>query len=259
MSHADGTQSTLELEEYVVGVVSAEMPASFDEEALKAQAVASRTYVLSRGLEVDDTTLTQVYLDPSGRQAKWQDDYATYEAKIEACVKATQGEVLTYEGQYISALFFSSSNGKTENNDDYFDAVSLPYLRSVDSSWDLEVSDTVYRQKAFTTEALSELFQTDQVDMEIISYKPSGRVDQVRVNDRLYSGREIRERLGLASSDFDIEKQADTYIFHTIGYGHGVGMSQYGALGMARAGYDYQEILLHYYQGVQIENLSNRV
>ena len=172
-------------------------------------------------------------------------------------MEATKGEVLTYQGQYISALFFSSSNGKTENNEDYFNTVSVPYLRSVDSSWDLEVSSQVYREKSFTKEELNQIFETDDFTLTILSYKESGRVDQVDVSGKTYTGREIREKLGLASSDFDIEQEGDTYIFHTVGYGHGVGMSQYGAQGMAEEGYDYRTILTYYYQGVEIEKLHS--
>ena len=254
---ADGSVREVALEEYVVGVVSAEMPVSFSQEALKAQAVASRTYVLSRDLVVDDTTSSQVYEDEARRREKWKEDFEANEAKIEACVEATKGEVLTYQGQYISALFFSSSNGKTENNEDYFNTVSVPYLRSVDSSWDLEVSSQVYREKSFTKEELNQIFETDDFTLTILSYKESGRVDQVDVSGKTYTGREIREKLGLASSDFDIEQEGDTYIFHTVGYGHGVGMSQYGAQGMAEEGYDYRTILTYYYQGVEIEKLHS--
>lgn len=257
VTHSDGSVSEVDLEEYVVGVVSAEMPCSFDEEALKAQAVASRTYVLSRNLVVDDSTSSQVYEDQVAREEKWKENFSTNEAKIEACVEATKGEVLTYEGQYISALFFSSSNGKTENNEDYFNTVSVPYLRSVDSSWDLEVSNQVYREKSFTIDELNDIFQTENFEISILSYKESGRVDLVRIGTREYTGREIREKLGLASSDFDIERVGDSYVFHTVGYGHGVGMSQYGAQGMAEEGYDYREILTYYYQGVEIEKLHS--
>lgn len=257
VTHSDGSVSEVDLEEYVVGVVSAEMPCSFDEEALKAQAVASRTYVLSRNLVVDDSTSSQVYEDQVAREEKWKENFSTNEAKIEACVEATKGEVLTYEGQYISALFFSSSNGKTENNEDYFNTVSVPYLRSVDSSWDLEVSNQVYREKSFTIDELNDIFQTENFEISILSYKESGRVDLVRIGTREYTGREIREKLGLASSDFDVEHVGDSYVFHTVGYGHGVGMSQYGAQGMAEEGYDYREILTYYYQGVEIEKLHS--
>lgn len=257
VTHSDGSVSEVDLEEYVVGVVSAEMPCSFDEEALKAQAVASRTYVLSRNLVVDDSTSSQVYEDQVAREEKWKENFSTNEAKIEACVEATKGEVLTYEGQYISALFFSSSNGKTENNEDYFNTVSVPYLRSVDSSWDLEVSNQVYREKSFTIDELNDIFQTENFEISILSYKESGRVDLVRIGTRQYTGREIREKLGLASSDFDVEHVGDSYVFHTVGYGHGVGMSQYGAQGMAEEGYDYREILTYYYQGVEIEKLHS--
>jgi len=257
ISRQDGSIETVDLETYVTGVVSAEMPASFELEALKAQAVASRTFVMARNLKVDDTTSSQVYYDKTQRQSNWQDDFETYEQKIETAVKETAGEVLMYDGQYISALFFSSSNGKTENNNDYFASASLPYLQSVDSKWDLAYDGT-FRKKSFTSEQLNELFETEQFSLEIISYTQSGRVNEVSVCGTSYTGREIREKLGLASSDFDVSKEGDVYTFETVGFGHGVGMSQYGANGMAAEGYHYDEILKHYYQGVTIEKINEK-
>lgn len=256
INRQDGTIDEVELEDYLVGVVAAEMPAEFELEALKAQAVASRTIVLSRGLSVDDTVSSQVYYDKTQRKNNWQDDYDKYEKKIEAAVKQTAKEVLMYDGKYISALFFSSSNGKTENNEDYFASASVPYLKSVDSKWDLSYDGT-FRTKSFTLEELNRLFQTDAFTIEITSYTKSGRVDQVEVCGKLYSGREIREKLGLASNDFEVKEEDGQFIFETVGFGHGVGMSQYGALGMAKEGYNYREILTHYYQGAYIEKIKN--
>lgn len=251
----DGSIDQVALEEYIMGVVSAEMPASFEMEALKAQAVASRTFVLSRALKVDDTVSSQVYYDKQQRQVNWGADFETYESKIEEAVRLTAGEVMTYEGQYISALFFASSNGKTENNEDYFVSANLPYLQSVDSSWDLAFAQT-YRHKTFSKAELNSIFETTDFTIEILTYTESGRVESVDVCGKIYSGREIREKLSLASNDFDVSKEGDNYVFETIGYGHGVGMSQYGACGMAMDGYDYQAILHHYYQGVTIEKIT---
>ncbi len=255
VSRQDKRIDQVPLEEYIVGVVSAEMPASFELEALKAQAVASRTFVMSRNLKVDDTVSSQVYYDEARRKENWGADFATNEARIEEAVNTTAGEVLMYDGKYISALFFSSSNGKTENNEDYFVSAQVPYLKSVDSSWDLAYDGT-FRSQSFSLDELNTLFGVEAFEIKILSYKDSGRVDSVDVCGTVYSGRDIREKLGLASSDFDVEKDGENYVFKTVGHGHGVGMSQYGANGMAGEGYQYDEILKHYYQGVSIEKIN---
>lgn len=254
ISRQNGTVETVDLESYVIGVVAAEMPASFELEALKAQAVASRTYVMSRQLQVDDTTSSQVYYDQKQRQENWQGQYEVYESKITQAVQETAAEVMTYNGAYISALFFSSCNGRTENNEDYFASASVPYLQSVDSSWDLSFAGT-YREKTFSLEELNKLFGTSDFTMDICRYHDSGYVATVDVCGTIYTGREIREKLGLASSAFSLIPEGDQITFATVGYGHGVGMSQYGANGMALEGYTYQEILAHYYQGVTIEKI----
>lgn len=254
VTRTSGEVEEIPLEEYIIGVVSGEMPVSFHPEALKAQAVASRTFVLSRNLKVDDSTSSQVYLDQDQRRANWQDDYPTNEQLVEAAVKATAGEVLTYQGDYISALFFSSCNGKTEDNDAYFTSAGISYLQSVDSKWDL-ANDKTYREKTFDKASLNEMFQTENFNLEITGYTDSGHVASCEVSGTTYSGREIREKLGLASTDFKVSEKNDQVTFTTVGFGHGVGMSQYGANGMGQEGYSYQEILSHYYQGTKLEKI----
>lgn len=249
-TRSDGTVETIDLEEYVLGVVSAEMPASFELEALKAQAVAARTFVLSRNLQVDDSTASQVYHDKTQRRDKWATDFDFYEAKISEAVECTKGEVLMYDGNYISALFFSSSNGKTENNEDYFNSNAIPYLRCVSS----EYEQPIVEYQTFSNQDLNNTFGGSSIS--ILNYTESGRVNEVSINGNIYSGREVREKLGLNSSAFEITALEDGYAFTTYGYGHGVGMSQYGANGMAQNGYEYQEILSHYYQGASIKHLE---
>ena len=248
-SRSNGTVEEIALEDYVLGVLSAEMPASFELEALKAQAVAARTFVLSRNLSVDDSTASQVYHDQSQRKEKWQEDFEEYEAKLKEAVETTKGEVLMYDGQYISALFFSSSNGKTENNEDYFESSALPYLRCVSSIYETPIVE----YQTISLEQLSNTFGSSQ--LQILNYTEGGRVNEVMIGGNIYTGRTIREKLGLNSSAFEISAIEDGYSFITYGYGHGVGMSQYGANGMAGQGYTYDEILLHYYQGVSINHL----
>ena len=244
----------VDLDEYLFGVVAGEMPANFEKEALKAQVVASRTYVYNRNLSVDNTTNTQVYLDDSEMKKKWGDNYNEYYEKIKSAVAETKNKVMMYQGDYISALFFSSSNGYTENVEDYFDSSALPYLRSVDSHWDLTIDPKNTRQMTFTKSELESKFSCENLDFNIIAYKKSGRVETLSVGGKNYSGREVREKLGLPSSCFTIDYANGKYTFTTKGSGHGVGMSQYGAQAMALDGASYKDILNHYYTGIEIVN-----
>ena len=238
------------LDDYLLGVVAGEMPASFELEAIKAQVVASRTFVYSRLLSVDNTTNTQVYLNEEEMKKSWQDHYEEYKAKIQKAIEATRGEIMTYQGECISALFYSSSNGKSENVENYFAGSPKSYLVSVDSPWDEKYDSSFLREKSFSRAELNQCFG-DFVYRDMIRY-PSGRVQSMVINGKNYTGRQVREELQLASSDFTIEKEGDDFVFVTKGNGHGVGMSQYGAQGMAKEGYGYVDILKHYYQGIDI-------
>lgn len=242
----------VELEEYLVGVLAAEMPATFELEALKAQAVASRTFAYSRKLKVDDTTSTQVYQNDEVLQKKWQEKYKKNIEKIRKAIDMTKGQVIMYKGEIIHAFFFSSSNGKTNNSEDYW-ASAYPYLKSVDSHYDSIKKDNI-RIKEFTNDELKNIFNEKINKIEILSTYENEYVKEVLVNDKKYSGREIREKCKLSSSSFTLKKTLNGYQMITIGSGHGVGMSQYGAQGMALEGYDYKEILNHYYKNVDIVN-----
>ena len=235
----DNNVNYIDMDDYLVGVVAGEMPAEFEIEALKAQVVASRTFVYNRNLSVDNTTNSQVYLSEEQMKENWGDKYDQYRQKIVTAIDETNDEVMKYDGQYISAMFFSSSNGYTE---------------SVDSHWDLTVDPSNSRSKAFSREQLKEKFACTDLDFNIIAYKKSGRVATLSVGGKNYSGRQVREILGLASSCFEIEYSDGDYIFKTLGSGHGVGMSQYGAQGMALEGADYKTILNHYYTNIEITN-----
>lgn len=161
-----------------------------------------------------------------------------------------------YDGEYISALFFSSSNGQTVNCEDYFQG-EVAYLKSVDSHWDLTIDPHNTREKTFTKEELANIFNVNDIDINITSYTESGYVDKVIINDQTYTGREVREKLDLASSCFEIELTSKGYTFQTKGSGHGVGMSQYGAQAMALEDYSYLDILNHYYQNVEIKRIDS--
>ncbi len=253
---SNGTVIEKELEEYIVGVVAAEMPASFNVEALKAQSVIARTYALkkiSRGEVLTDTVSTQAFIDEAGMKSKWGSDYSKYYNKIKSAVNATKGQYITYNGQYIDAVYHSTSNGKTE------DAVnvwgnSVPYLKSVDSIWDKSASSYLkINNKEFSTVMnILGINITENTEISVLSRNESGRVDEVKIGNSTYSGVQLRNLLGLRSSDFDISIENGQLVIITRGYGHGVGMSQYGANGMANADYSYKDIIKHYYTGVKI-------
>lgn len=251
-----GTVEQIELEEYLVGVVAAEMPASFNIEALKAQAILARTYALkkmSKGEKLTDTVSTQAYIDKNEMQKKWGDDYTKYYNKIVSAVNSTKGQVVKYNGNYIEALYHSTSNGKTESAKEVW-GQDIPYLKSVDSSWDKKTSAYLkIENKEFNT--LMKILGLDidkNTNIEILSKDESGRVSKIKVEDKIYTGIEFRTLLGLRSTDFDITITENGLEIITRGYGHGVGMSQYGANEMAKLGYNYKDIINHYYQNVKI-------
>ncbi len=255
--HRKDGDITLPLEEYLVGVVSSEMPASFEIEALKAQSVAARTFVVKRNFEVDDTTSSQVYKSNDELKAVWKEAYDEKLQKVKEAVSATKGKVLTYKGDYITAAFFSTSAGKTANAHEYWQN-ETPYLKSVDSPWDLEVNDGSIQQTTIAKDRIQELLGLHNPISQIsepICYE-SGYVKEIVIDGVTFSGREIREKLSLRSSCFSLTENGDEVVITMTGFGHGIGMSQYGAQGMALQGYTYEQILKHYYTDVEIVSLS---
>lgn len=252
----NGKIINLELEEYVLGVVGAEMPASFNIEALKAQAILARTYALKsikNGKKLTDTVSTQAYKDNFELQKLWKNDYTKYYEKIKKAVNETKGKVILYNNEYIDAVYHSTSNGKTENSKNVWKN-SLPYLVSVDSSWDKNVKsykkETIFEINEFCN--ILKLDVEEPITYEII-HNETGRVRQITINNKTFSGTEFRNLLKLRSTDFEIEINDEKVKVTTYGYGHGVGMSQYGANEMAKQGYSYIQILKHYYTGVVIK------
>lgn len=251
------------LEEYVMGVVAGEMPASFNQEALKAQAVAARSYIMykiinskNKKYDVVDTVLNQVYLDDGNLKDKWGDKYNEYKNKISLAVKDTAYEYITYEGKVADALFFSTSGGYTENSQDVF-VSKVHYLQSVKSDWDKispVFSETIEFEYSDFCNKL-QISPTNTINVQIIDKTEGGRINKISINSKLFTGSEIVKLLGLKSLNFTITP-ANKVIVITRGYGHGVGMSQYGAEGMARAGYKYDEILKYYYTDVKIEKIK---
>lgn len=255
IKRSNGKDITMELEEYLIGVVGSEMPASFAKEALKAQAVSARTFVAKRNFEVDDTTASQVFQDDSQLKQVWKESYDENKKRIEEAVTETKGEVLTYQGELITAAFFSSCNGYTNNSEDYW-SNSSPYLRSVESAWDKSVAGNTQTKEFSLTHFSNALgFQNSVKSIGKPEYFENGYVKSIVIDGIKFSGREIREALSLRSSAFQIKLNKQTIQITTEGFGHGIGMSQYGAKAMAEAGYDYKKILKHYYTDVEITAL----
>ena len=251
------------LEEYVVGVLSGEMPLSLEEEALKAQAVAARTYVLKKMQEkkeydVVDTVSNQVYFNEEERKEKWKDQFEERNDKIKKIVNETKGEYVVYQNEIIEAFFFSTSVGVTENSGEVF-SKQLPYLVSVESKWNEKVSPVYQVEYDFK---LTDFYQKlglpyqDQLTIKILKSTSSGRVKKLSINGIELEAGMVFSKLNLKSTFFTIEQIGSVVHIVTKGYGHGVGMSQYGANGMAKEGYHYDQILKHYYQGTEIKKLK---
>lgn len=247
----------LDLEEYVKGVVACEMPASFNSEALKAMSVAARTFALykiSKGKSLKTTVSDQCYINNDKMKSKWKNSYDKYYAKISNAVNDTKNEYMTYNDKVIIAFYFSISNGKTENVENVF-SQKLDYLVSVDSSWDKKSNNNEKDIKIKVSDFLKKLnLKDDKISNIKIDRSPSNRVNNIKINNNNYKGTKFRSLLGLRSTDFSITYDKDFVYIHTVGYGHGVGMSQYGANYMANDGYSYDEILKHYYTGIKITN-----
>ncbi|MDI6618054.1 MAG: stage II sporulation protein D [Clostridiales bacterium] len=269
---------SMPFEEYVKGVVAAEMPAAFEMEALKAQAVAARTYALSRlkefggsGCELHkgadictDFTHCQAYAEKGDMVPAWGKDTDYYWDKISRAVEDTKGEVAMYEDLLIDPVFHAISGGKTENSEDVW-RNSIPYLRSVDSPYEEEASKfktTVEYSRRDFVNILKRNVQGLKInenklssEVKIIDYTVGGRVRNIKVGNKVISGRDFQTYMGLNSNNFVFEFNGDTIKIIVTGYGHGVGMSQYGANGLAKHGYTYVDILKHYYQGIEVTNM----
>lgn len=254
-------ETNLDLEEYVVGVVAGEMPASFEIEALKAQAIAARSYALSKietsteSYDLVTDITNQVYITTEDMQEKWGEDYDFYYDKIKNAVSATKNLVMEYEGDVISAYYFAMSNGATEDVSLVF-GESRDYLKSVDSSWDESVKNFSVTT-TFTKEEFCSKLSIDCSNITIgaIDRSSTNRVNTIVINDKEFKGTTLRTLLGLRSTDFTIDI-ADDIKITTKGYGHGVGMSQYGANEMAKNGASYEEILNHYYKDIDIVEIN---
>ena len=273
-NHQSGEIMTLDVEKYLIGVVAAEMPASFETQALKAQAIAARTFAYSRlrhaspnaaySLTTDPTTC-QAWLSDADLHSRWGDDYDANYQKISQAVNETAGQIITYHGQIIEPLYHAScGGGRTEAARDVWGS-DRPYLSSVICN---HPSDKhTQNQLTITLEALDQTLHTDASviaaasgsdikPLAIISSSPSNRVLDIRIGSHHYSGTDLRQALGLKSTLIDIAQNGDTITFTTNGYGHGVGLCQYGAQYYAEQGWDYQAILTHYYTDTAITTID---
>ena len=238
----------LDLNDYVTGVVASEMPALFNEEALKAQAVAARSFATSKiennFLELTSGISDQVYNPNFKLKEKWNDDYNKYYNKIYKCVKSTHNEVIKRDNKILRTYYFSMSNGYTENSQTVFNDTTFTSVKSLEN----ENTPNYKFQKTFSSSDLNKLLNVSNIDIP-------NHVKSITINNKTYTGIEFRKLLNLRSTDFTIEKQDNNYIITTIGYGHGVGMSQYGANQMAKEGSSYKEILNHYYENTEISEI----
>ncbi len=270
-----GAVEEMTLGEYLVGVVRAEMPASFEPEALKAQAVAARTYTLYKMLSggnhgdtadiCTDSTCCQAWIPEDRARSNWGDDAAAFEAKIETAVLETDGQTILYGGVPILAVFHSSSAGQTREAGTVW-LNDLPYLQPVSSPENGEAIPNYYSRAEFTAEAFREKFLTAQPQADLSGpvsgwlqnavVDDAGSVATVDVGGVRVKGSTLRGILGLRSACFEWEAADGKLVFYVTGFGHGVGMSQYGANQMAKDGSDYREILTHYYTGVTVEAYS---
>lgn len=264
----DTKQVNDKMENYIIGVVAAEMPALFEDEALKAQAVAARTYatnqMLKNGTTIDKMIESggQAYITQEDMHTKWNGNFDKYYNKIKSAVLSTKGEIMVYNNEPILAVFHAISRGKTEISQNVWND-SLPYLQSVDSSVDMQSSEYTY-ETTMPVKTVASLLQKAHSDlklydgslkeqMQVIDRTEAGYINTMQIGNKVLTGREVREILGLRSSDFTVKQDGDNMIFTTNGYGHGAGMSQYGADCMAKDGKTYKEILTYYYTGIQFD------
>ena len=267
----------IKLDEYLYGVVSAEMPASFETEALKAQAVVARTYTLYKMINnaekhkdvnaniCDSSTCCQAWISKKDRLKKWNEkDRDMYWNKIVNAVNTTQGKIITYGGKPINAFFHANSGGATEAPVNVWGGTGYPYLQTVTTSGEnaysgysskVTVSKKDFESKIKEEHSNFKINFNDKECIKIKEYTDGNRVKTIKIGNLELSGVEIRSIFSLRSANFKVTIQDDSIIFEVVGYGHGVGMSQTGADSLAKEGKNYEEIIKHYYTGVKIEDM----
>ena len=267
-----GEIEELPLDTYVKGVVAAEMPADYEEEALKAQAVVARTYTIYTIIHnnnkhenadlCDNSNCCQAWISKDDRLSKWEEDKRDqYLKKIEDAVDSTNGKIITYNGEVIDAFFHSNSGGVTETPVNVWGGTNYPYLQSVQTAGEEGYKQYSSEVKLTKDEFINKIKEThpnlnidfnDEHSIEIIEYTESNRVKTIKIGNINLSGVEIRKILGLKSTKFEVKVDNDNVIFTVTGYGHGVGMSQTGADSMAKQNSSYEDIIHHFYTNVEI-------
>ncbi len=269
--HRNDQVVVMDLEAYIVCVVAGEMPISYEPEALKAQAVAARTYAYRKiqqgscgrsGADVcTDSGHCQAFSDLQSRKQRWGDNFDANEAKLEQAVYATAGIIMTYGGKPIDALYFSTSGGRTEDVENVY-SEALPYLRGVESPGEEDAPRYQSTQSFKSADFIKTLKQANAktgITVKNLAKNikepvrfPSGRVDTIKIGTATFTGKTISRLFSLGTTYFSIAVHAQDVIITTHGYGHGVGMSQVGANAMAKGNSTYDQILRHYYTGIAL-------
>ena len=269
-----GEVERVKLDEYLCNVVSAEMPATFEQEALKAQAIVARTYTIYKILNkkhdnadiCDDSTCCQAWISKDDRLAKWEENQRESNwQKICSAVNETSGKIITYENKPIDAFFHSNSGGITEVPVNVWGGTGYPYLQSVETSGENTYTQYASEVRLSQEELINKLKEkysdisidfTNSDDIKILEYTESTRVKTVKFGNHEISGVEARTLFGLKSTNFEISRDGNNIKFSVKGYGHGVGMSQTGADSMAKNGSRAEEIIKHFYTGVEITEVN---
>lgn len=269
-----GEVEQVKLDDYLCNVVSAEMPATFEQEALKAQAIVARTYTIYKILNkkhdnadiCDDSTCCQAWISKEDRFTRWEENQRESNwQKICNAVNDTSGKIITYENKPIDAFFHSNSGGITEVPVNVWGGTGYPYLQSVETSGEdaytqyssevvLLQEELINKLKEKYTDISIDFANSD--DIKILEYTESTRVKTVKFGNHEISGVEARTLFGLKSTNFEITRDGDNIKFSVKGYGHGVGMSQTGADSMAKQGKNAEDIIKHFYTGVEITEVN---
>lgn len=274
LHNATGKIEEIKLDEYLIGVVSAEMPADFEVEALKAQAVVARTYTIYTIIHnnqkhgeadiCDNSNCCQAWISKEKRFERWEEDKRQSNwDKITNAVNTTAGKIITYDGEPINAFFHSNSGGTTEMPINVWGGSGYPYLQVVETSGEENYSQYSSEAEFSKDEIINKIYEkhneisidwNQEKPIEILEYTDSGRVKTIRFGNVNLSGVETRSIFSLRSSNFEVELNNEKVKFKVKGYGHGVGMSQTGSDSLAKQGKNFEEIIKHFYQNVEIIN-----
>ena len=273
----NGQVEELNIDEYLYGVVSSEMPANYELEALKAQAVVARTYTIYQIIHnsgkhenadiCDNSNCCQAWISKDKRMAKWSAEEAESNwNKILEAVNSTSGKIITYAGEPINAFFHANSGGVTESSLNIWGGIDYPYLKSVETAGEegyTQYNSEVVYTKEDLLNKIKEKYPECEIDfaqencIQIIEYTTSGRVKTIKFGNVEIAGTEARTIFGLKSTNFTFNIEGDNIKFSVIGYGHGVGMSQTGADALAKSGANYEEIIKHFYTDVEIIEVNS--